>query len=349
MSIINNKYISIDELEFLLDLGRRSFYSTEGFPKPSFSESKIDYFSKEEIENYIGTKLDEKFIEIEEVSEITGKTAPVITKYAANGFIPAYQVKKGSKGSKFLFKKSEILVWNEKYTNPVRDYAFFDRLFFTKGLQSALKQTLYHSTLENYLNKQQIEVLRLVWDGDFTMDFIGTELGLTRERVRQIFTSALNKILRVSSNFGSIQLENIKIKKENIRLQNEIEFLKNQINYENAIEKIVIDDNIEVSYLNTLVNKFSLVIRDDWSFNYYLSKRARNCLMFTEIETIGDLVNFSRKKLMTIRNLGLKSLDEFDDLLKELGLKFIDQYDDQDQLLVIKKAIKLSKNIHKTN
>jgi hypothetical protein len=199
------------------------------------------------------------------------------------------------------------------------------------------------------LNKQQIEVLRLVWDGDFTMDFIGTELGLTRERVRQIFTSALNKILRVSSNFGSIQLENIKIKKENIRLQNEIEFLKNQINYENEIQKIVIDDNIEASYLNTLVNKFSLVIRDDWSFNYDLSVRARNCIMFSEIETIGDLVNFSRKKLMMTRNLGLKSIEEFDDLLKELGLKFIDQYDDQDQLLVIKKAIKLSKNIHKAN
>jgi predicted DNA-binding transcriptional regulator AlpA len=349
MSIINNKYISIDELEFLLDLGRRSFYSTEGFPKPSFSESKIDYFSKEEIENYIGTKLDEKFIEIEEVSEITGKTAPVITKYAANGFIPAYQVKKGSKGSKFLFKKSEILVWNEKYTNPVRDYAFFDRLFFTKGLQSALKQTLYHSTLENYLNKQQIEVLRLVWDGDFTMDFIGTELGLTRERVRQIFTIALNKILRVSSNFGSVELENIKLKKENTRLQNELNLIKRQIDYTNSINNASIEENVEVSYLNTLVEKFSIVIKYDNDVSSYLSVRALNIVGGHDMETIGDLVSFGKKRIRGLRNLGKKTIQEFDEVLHNLGLKFIDEYNDHDQLLVIKKAIQLAKNTNKIN
>lgn len=349
MSSINNKYISIDELEFLFDTGRRSFYSAEGFPKPSFSESKIDYFSKEEIETYLGTKLDEKFIQIEEVAEITGKNTPVITKYAASGFIPAYRVKKGSKGCKFLFKKSEVDVWNEKYTNPKRDYAFFDRLFFTKGLQSALKQTLYHSTLENYLSKQQIEILRLVWDGDYTMDFIGNELGLTRERVRQIFTSSLNKILRVSKDFGSVELENIKLKKENIRLQNELNLIKKEIGYKESISKASEEENVEVNYLNILVEKFSIEIKYDNDVSSYLSVRALNITHAHYIETIGDLVSFGKKRIRGLRNLGKKTIQEFDEVLQNLGLKFIDEYNDHDQLLVIKKAIQIAKNTNKIN
>ena len=53
-----------------------------------------------------------------------------------------------------------------------------------------------------------------------------------------------------------------------------------------------------------------------------LSVRALNCLKSAEVETLGDLVQFSKSDLLKFRNFGKKSLTELDDLLDNLKLHF---------------------------
>lgn len=53
-----------------------------------------------------------------------------------------------------------------------------------------------------------------------------------------------------------------------------------------------------------------------------LSVRALNCLKAAEVETLGDLVKFSKNDLLKFRNFGKKSLSELDDLLEANNLSF---------------------------
>ncbi len=53
-----------------------------------------------------------------------------------------------------------------------------------------------------------------------------------------------------------------------------------------------------------------------------LSVRALNCLKAAEVETLGDLVMYSKADLMKFRNFGKKSLTELDELVEVKGLSF---------------------------
>lgn len=53
-----------------------------------------------------------------------------------------------------------------------------------------------------------------------------------------------------------------------------------------------------------------------------LSVRALNCLKAAEVDTLGDLVTYSKADLMKFRNFGKKSLTELDELVANKGLEF---------------------------
>lgn len=53
-----------------------------------------------------------------------------------------------------------------------------------------------------------------------------------------------------------------------------------------------------------------------------LSVRALNCLKAAEVETLGELVSFSKSDLMKFRNFGRKSLTELEQLVMSKGLNF---------------------------
>ena len=70
----------------------------------------------------------------------------------------------------------------------------------------------------------------------------------------------------------------------------------------------------EVLHMRQLL-KTKLVVMD-------LSVRALNCLKSAEVETLGELVQYSRNDLLKFRNFGKKSLSELDDLLDKHNLSF---------------------------
>jgi len=53
-----------------------------------------------------------------------------------------------------------------------------------------------------------------------------------------------------------------------------------------------------------------------------LSVRALNCLKAAEVDTLGDLVSFTKSDLLKFRNFGKKSLTELEDLVDNKGLTF---------------------------
>lgn len=53
-----------------------------------------------------------------------------------------------------------------------------------------------------------------------------------------------------------------------------------------------------------------------------LSVRALNCLKAANVETLGELVKYSRAELLKFRNFGKKSLTELEELLGKLNLDF---------------------------
>ncbi len=88
-------------------------------------------------------------------------------------------------------------------------------------------------------------------------------------------------------------------------------------------EKIALEDNKttetdnydeEILHMRQLL-KTKLVDLD-------LSVRALNCLKAAEVETLGDLVTYTKSDLMKFRNFGKKSLTELDELVESKGLYF---------------------------
>ena len=53
-----------------------------------------------------------------------------------------------------------------------------------------------------------------------------------------------------------------------------------------------------------------------------LSVRALNCIRYLELETLGDLANSDKRLLMAVRNMGKKTMQEFEILLEHYGLEF---------------------------
>ena len=53
-----------------------------------------------------------------------------------------------------------------------------------------------------------------------------------------------------------------------------------------------------------------------------LSVRALNCLKAAEVDTLGDLVTYSKSDLMKFRNFGKKSLTELEELVDSKNLSF---------------------------
>ncbi len=88
-------------------------------------------------------------------------------------------------------------------------------------------------------------------------------------------------------------------------------------------EKISLEDNSaseadkydeEILHMRQLL-KTKLVDMD-------LSVRALNCLKAAEVDTLGDLVTYTKSDLMKFRNFGKKSLTELDELVESKGLSF---------------------------
>lgn len=112
---------------------------------------------------------------------------------------------------------------------------------------------------------------------------------------------------------GSIQPEDALKEAANILITHFVLFSDEKMEKE-LTKKTTEEFNEEVLHMRQLL-KTKLTDLD-------LSVRALNCLKSAEVETLGELVQYSRNDLLKFRNFGKKSLTELDAKLLSLNLQF---------------------------
>ncbi len=113
---------------------------------------------------------------------------------------------------------------------------------------------------------------------------------------------------------GSITPQNALTEASKVLIHHFMLFSDERITLETEAKKAAQDYDEETMHIRQLL-KSKLTEMD-------LSVRALNCLKAAEVETLGELVSYSKSDLMKFRNFGKKSLTELEELVHNKGLNF---------------------------
>ena len=141
-------------------------------------------------------------------------------------------------------------------------------------------------------------VLDMRYKDNFTLDKIGEEFRVTRERIRQIIGKALRKLGHPS--FRSKYI--LRTKEEYDTLKRNYEALK--FTHDNMIRTIRKKSDIFTPDFSDSIDVLGLTVR------------SSNCLHRAGIDTVNDLTKLSYNDLIRVRNLGRRSVEEIQDKLK---------------------------------
>lgn len=300
--------IEKSELMKLLHIGSESTiksYVREGmFPKPIRDPYGNTLFDRQQIFKILGFEQepDEPLITYEEAAPIIGATPIMFREYCKRHKIP-YYVFKNSRGSKTYFLRSEIE--KAKQYKAKWGTEFPDFVAKNHSLRLIMEHIINTETISG-LNKGEEEVLRKIILGSGRkrpIDDVAEEMGLTRERVRQLFMIGLKRI-----HFGVMQWKNklemvYKMQKENKELKIQNGVLLEKLAEEN---RAIIEE--EVKYLATEIDNMTIPVR------------VRHLFDNIEAKTLNDVVKFRRSDLFRYRNVGAKTLVMVETILKEKGL-----------------------------
>ena len=159
--------------------------------------------------------------------------------------------------------------------------------------------TLLELTSQGGMREKKI--MQAFFNGD-RISNIAYEFGLSRERVRQIVIKAIRKF-----NYSIEELADLK--QENNSLKEEIKNVKMQLIMQEG-EKEELSEDVPPSV-------FSIRL-----VNCNLPVRVLNVTKAADIDTIGDLVQYSKFEMVKFRNFGKKSLMQLDDFIHEMGLEW---------------------------
>ena len=171
-------------------------------------------------------------------------------------------------------------------------------------LNDAESQEVYIKGVAEVLEKLSEREQMIMWSRysqNKTLEEVAKELNVTRERIRQIEAKALRKLghprnrscvmaISVKQHQDEIREKALQVEKE-LRQYYEEEMKKN-----GALPKVIAETPIE---------------------ELDLSVRAYNCLKRARINTVSQLQEMTKEKLLRVRNLGLKSTEEIQSKLKE--------------------------------
>lgn len=179
--------------------------------------------------------------------------------------------------------------------------------------------------IEKHLTLREEIVLTNTYVNHKTLEEIGTEYGISRERVRQILFKALRKIKVHKKYFeiGELAYPEIYEKEQRDKY---IEEIKSKWTYESAKEYIAeyegTDEYKKQFLIDTPIEDLDFSVR---TYNClkraYRRDYATGLRFYDYINTLGDLIECKGIDLMKIRNLGKKSLKEIIDKVHSYGFK----------------------------
>ncbi len=160
--------------------------------------------------------------------------------------------------------------------------------------------TLLELTSKGEMREKKI--MQSFFDGDSISD-IANRFQLSRERVRQIVIKAIRKF-----NYAIEEL--VGLKKENDSLKKEIKDVKMRLIMQEGEKEEELSEDVPPSV-------FSIRL-----VNCNLPVRVLNVTKAADIDTIGDLVQYSKFDMVKFRNFGKKSLMQLDEFIHEMGLEW---------------------------
>lgn len=175
------------------------------------------------------------------------------------------------------------------------------------------------------LDDRENEVIQMRYLEKMTLEQIGRQYGVTRERIRQVEAKAIRK-LRHPSLFMTYKYDFIPeraMKAFEISCSNAISILENF--QENAIKfQCEISEDDDIPDVPNNIDDLSVPIDE-----LGLSFRARNLLLRANVRTIRDLTSMTAKDITSLRNAGMATLNEIRMKLHEKGMKLADEVNDE--------------------
>jgi hypothetical protein len=187
----------------------------------------------------------------------------------------------------------------------------------TKHLFNIIGSDKVFSLLTSDIPQRVREILQMSWKDNMTHKDIAEHFGLSLERVRQLYNRGVRRFkANVNQAINEYEhLKNFMEEMENLRTTNNILREENLI-FKRRFDALSPNEKITCGHIDVLKQRII-----DFDFDV----RSMNCLRYSDINTMEELVQFSRNDLMKFRNLGKSSIDKIEDLLKGLGLKLNDR------------------------
>lgn len=176
-----------------------------------------------------------------------------------------------------------------------------------EDLQTALpedpeKESPYYSPrqmreeMSRILSEREFRVISLRYDEGLSLEEAGKILGVTRERVRQVESHAIQKLRARKDHFRMVPEYRVEYLERQVKLL-QLQIANCKVDGKEKSENVPIED------LN-------------------LSVRSYNCLRNAGILTLAQLAQKKESEIMRMRNLGKKSFLEIRKKMTEHGLRF---------------------------
>lgn len=251
-----------------------------------------------------------------------GVDPQTITNWVNKGLLGGYNDKSSKR---FWVNADDVKKYSEKYKMLSVSEDLLDReqkeLLASERKVNAKMQMLMHDALNvssfsydkiggslcalleltSQGGMREKKIMQAFFNGD-RISNIAEELELSRGRVRQIVVKAIRKF-----NYAIKELADLK--QENNSLKEEIKNVKMQLIMQEGEEEEQSEDVPPSVFSIRLVN-------------CNLPVRVLNVTKAADIDTIGDLVQYSKFEMVKFRNFGKKSLMQLDEFIHEMGLEW---------------------------
>lgn len=171
---------------------------------------------------------------------------------------------------------------------------------------------LIEEVMTQRLTERENKVLQMRYEWGMSLEEVGSELGVTRERIRQVEARAIRKMrMRKLDIMCAPAIDYRKELSDNEVLRNQVNYLQSELDRIRGISELQREEaDKKRSIMETSIDTLDLSIR-----TYSCCKRAG-------INTIGDLSMKTYNDMLKIRNMGRKSLQEIETKMAEYGLRF---------------------------